>query len=106
AGVAPAGDGLPCRIVLTGPEDSTATAGSAEELVALAAARPGSTVSVGVARAVADAFVAHVVGFEARPQPGLAGRAGTATVVDAGPDGRGVLRTLNGDLAPAKLAEE
>lgn len=97
---------MPCRMVLTGPEDSTTTAASAAELAALAAARAGSTVTVGVAPAVADAFLAGVVGFEARSRPGLAVRAGTTSVVDVGPDGRGVIRSLNGDLVPAKLAEE
>lgn len=96
----------PCRMVLTGPEDSTTTAVSAAELAAIAAAGEGSTVSVGVAPAVADAFLAHVVGFDARPRPGLAVRPGTTTAVDVGPDGRGVIRSLNGDLAPAKLADE
>ena len=97
---------LPCRMVLTGPEDSTTTAGSAPELAAIAVAHPGSTVAVGVAPAVADAFLAQVVGFDAAPRPGLAVRAGTTTVVDVGPDGHGVIRSLNGDLTPAKLAEE
>ena len=93
-------------MVLTGPEDSTITAASPAALAALAAAHQGATVTVGAGPAVADAFLAHVVGFDTRPRPGLAVRAGTTTVVDAGPDGRGVIRSLNGDLAPAKLAEE
>lgn len=97
---------VPCRMVLTGPEDCATVAGSPGQLVELAVAHPGSTVAVGADPAVADAFLAHVVGFDARPRPGLAVRAGTTTVVDVGPDGRGVLRSLNGDLVPAKLAEE
>src|SRR5205823_8318861 len=96
----------PCRMVLTGAEDSTTTAASAAELAALAAAHVGSTVTVGVAPALADAFLARVVGLEAGPRPGLAVRAGATSTVDVGPDGRGVIRTLNGDLALAKLAEE
>ena len=106
AGVPPGENGPPCRRVLTGPEDCTTTASSAEELAAVAAAHAGSTVTVGAAPAVADAFLAQVVGFPARPVAGLAVRAGTTTVVDVGSDGRGVIRSLNGDLAPAKLAQE
>ena len=104
--VSPGGTGLPCRMVLTGPEDSTTAAPSPGELLARAAAGAGSTVAVGVAPAVADAFLAHVAGFDTGPRPGLAVRAGTTSMVDVGTDGRGVIRSLNGDLAPAKLAEE
>jgi broad specificity phosphatase PhoE len=93
-------------MVLTGPEDSATTASSAAEVAAIAAAHGGSTVAVGVAPAVADVFLARVVESPAGPLPGLAVRAGTTTVVDVGADGRGVIRSLNGDLAPAKLAQE
>jgi len=96
----------PCRMVLTGPEDSTVTAASAAALAALAAAHQGQTVTVGAPPAAAEAFLAHVVGFPAGRRPGLAVRQGTTTVVDVGPDGRGVIRSLNGDLALVKLAEE
>ena len=88
AGVPPAGAGLPCRMVLTGPEDSTTTAASVDDLVVMAAGGAGSTVAVGATPVVADAFLAHVVGFDTGPRPGLAVRAGTTTVVDVGTDGR------------------
>ncbi len=62
--------------------------------------------AVGAPPAVADGFLAHVLGFDARPRPGLSVRAGCRTVVDVGADGRGVIRSLNGDVVPEKLVGE
>src|SRR5205814_5651306 len=90
---------IPCRMLLT----STTNGGirSAAELVDLAVGHQGQTVAVGAPPAVVDGFLAHVLGFEARPRPGLAVRAGSHTVVDVGADGRGVIRSFNGDTPAA-----
>ena len=97
---------VPCRMVLTGPDLGALAARSAGELVDIAVAHQGATVTVGAPPRAADAFLAHVAGFDARARPGLAVRAGFRTVVDVGADGRGVIRSLNGDAPLPKLMED
>jgi broad specificity phosphatase PhoE len=79
---------------------------SAAELLDFALEHQGATIHVGAPLTAADALVAHVAGFEALARPGLAVRAGFRTVVDVGADGRGVIRSLNGDAPLSKLVEE
>jgi broad specificity phosphatase PhoE len=98
--------GLPCRVVLTGPERGAVAARSCAELLDIALEHQGSTVHVGAPSSAADAFLAHVVGFDALARPGLAVRGGFRTVADVGADGRGVIRSLNGDAPLPKLVED
>lgn len=97
---------VPCRMVLTGPESGAFSVRSVAELLDLAAGHQGATTTVTAPPAAADAFLAHVLGCDARARPGLAVRAGSRTVADVGTDGRGVIRSLNGDTALSKLVEE
>src|SRR3954447_18694717 len=91
-------------MVLTDAAEGDPSAGSPADLVDMAAGHQGETMAVRAAPAVADGFLAHVLGCEGRPRPGLAVRAGSRTVVDVGADGRGVIRSLNGDIALDRLA--
>jgi broad specificity phosphatase PhoE len=93
-------------MVLTGPEDQMLSGDTPAELLDIAVGHQGETVAVGAPPAVADGFLAHVLGFDARPRPGLSVRAGCRTVVDVGADGRGVIRSLNGDVVLEKLVGE
>ena len=98
--------GFPCRVVLTIPEGGDVTAPSAAELLDVVIEHQGATVHVAAPPGAADAFLAHVAGFNWLAQPGLAVRAGCRSIADVGRDGRGVIRSLNGDAPLPELVKD
>lgn len=102
----PSGDALGPGLLGNTPAPQGLTAVSAQELVDIAVRHQGASLTVVAPPVAADAFLAHVAGFEAAARPGLAVRAGFRSVVDVGADGRGVIRSLNGDAPLPKLVEE
>ncbi|GEL26914.1 hypothetical protein PSU4_58680 [Pseudonocardia sulfidoxydans NBRC 16205] len=64
---------------------------------AIAAAWQGRTVAICTHAYVLQAFLCHVVGADVAQYWSFAGLPASLTLAEVSPDGRGVLRTLNGD---------
>jgi|GEM_PF-248420 len=95
---------IPAELSWPGGESIAATQQRAlPAFVEIATRWAGRTVAVCTHAYVFQALLCHVVGIDVSRYWAFAGLNASVTLVEVGPDGRGVIRALNADLPPGDL---